>query len=558
MSNEQSNFDCIVVGGGTAGVVIASRLSQYLPTAKIALFEAGPSELDHPNVTNPNNLFNLIGDGLLIDYSTVPQEHCNGRNILNLAGRMLSGSSGGNVGVWMRASSTDYDLIAEKAGHERFAFRSMLEYIKRAETYWDKSADPKYHGFDGPLHTVGGRKYPLRNVVIETVENMGYKYNADGAKGDPTGLTDVTQCFRATSESSSTRQHSAKVYDLSKVHVRCNAPIAKILLDEQKRAIGIELLSGEQIHANKEVIVSCGAQRTPQMLMLSGIGPRNELEKHNIPVLVDSPSVGQNLFDHSAVTQYYKLKNPEKGYALPFQGTMRPEYGQGHPWEFNLFSHIQPSSLAPVLASDNIETSAQDGGNTHPHLREKRCHYLNLPFYWPILAAPEYNPEIKLDDGKHVALTAMSLLPISRGCITLKSANPADNPLIDPKFMSTNTDMYILRTAMRTSLTLVSTPPFADYLDGETPPVGSDFPVLTAQSSDEEIDKRIRGKMETIAHPMGTCALGKVLDDEFRVKGVEGLRVCDASVFPEPLGGMPSSTVYALGEMCADLIAGRS
>ncbi|OAG07761.1 alcohol oxidase [Paraphaeosphaeria sporulosa] len=561
MADRPTEFDYIVVGGGTAGVPIASRLSSYLPSSHILLLEAGPNAISHPKVTEPSTIFELIPEGLLVDYSTTPQKHCNNRQIVNLAGRMLSGSSGANVGVWMRASSTDYDLIAERAGHERFSFKEMVKYFKRAETWWDAGADSEYHGFEGPLHTVGGRKYPLRPFIQKAVEQLGYKYNPDAAKGDPSGLVEMTQCFRATSDSSSERQHSARVYDLTKVDVRCESPVAKILLDEEKRATGVELVSGERLFARKEIIVSCGAQRTPQLLMLSGIGPRDELEKQEIQVQIDAPLVGKNLFDHACITQYYKLKDPSKGFALPFEGTMRPEYGQGFPWEFNLFSHISPSRLAPVLAADKEKAIVGTDGEQHPHLRDRRCHIMHLPFYFPILAnMNQYNPDVVIGDGKHIAITALSLLPLSRGTVTLRSSNPTDTPVCDPKFMSTESDRFILRTAIRTTLALVSTPPFADVLDGETPPADSRFPALTMESTDQEIDERVKEHMQTIAHPMGTCALGDVLDSEFRVRRVKGgnLRVCDASVFPEPLGGMPSCTIYALAELCADLIAGRS
>lgn len=560
MADQPPEFDYIVVGGGTAGVPVASRLSSYLPSSRILLLEAGPNATSHPKVTDPSRIFELIPEGLLVDYSTTPQKHCNDRQIVNLAGRMLSGSSGGNVGIFMRASSTDYDLIAERAGNQRFSFKEMVRYFKKTETWWDAGADSEFHGFEGPLHTVGGRKYPLRPYIQEAAERLGYRYNPDAAKGDPTGLVDMVQCFRMISESSSERQHSARVYDLSKVDVRCESPVAKILLDEEKRATGVELVSGERLCARKEIIVSCGAQRTPQLLMLSGIGPRDELEKHRIHVQVDAPSVGKNLFDHACITQYFRLEDPSKGFALPFEGTMRPEYGQGFPWEFNIFSPISRSALAPVLAADKERVIFGTDGEHHPHLRDKRCHYMHLLFYFPILAnTNQYNPDVVIGDGKHIAITALNLLPLSRGIVTLRSSNPSDMPVCDPRFMSTESDRFILRTAIRTTLALVSTPPFADVLEGETPPADSRFSALTTTSSDQEIDDRVKEHMQTIAHPMGTCALGDVLDSEFRVRGVKdgNLRVCDASVLPEPLGGMPSCTIYALAELCADLIAGR-
>ncbi|ORY09833.1 glucose dehydrogenase [Clohesyomyces aquaticus] len=561
MSTTSSDYDYIIVGGGTAGVVIASRLSQYLPTSRILLLEAGPDAVNDPAVTDPFPWMELFMKGYMIDYSTTPQSYLNDRQILNPAGRLLSGSSAVNVGVWMRASSTDYALIAQKAGDKRFEFKNLVKYFKRVETFWDKDADERYHGFDGPIKTTGGRKYPLGDTILRTAENLGHQLNKEANKGDPTGLIQTTQCYNATSESSCERQHSAKVFDLSKVDVRCGSPIARILFDDNKTATGVQLVSGEVLNAKKEVIVSCGAQKTPQVLMLSGIGPSDELSKNNITHVLDSPYVGKNLFDHNGLTQFFKIKHPERGLVYPFtEKTRKPEYGQGISWEWIVFNNIPKLDLAPILASDN-ELAVNEG--LHPHLQEKRCHFMTIPWYFPIALTPMYNPTIGHDDGKHIAFTSLHLLPLSRGTVTLRSADPSDNPVIDPKYLSTATDRFIMHRAVRATLSFISTSPLAEQLDGETPPApegysGPAWPALTAESSDKEVDDRIRAFTATIAHPMGTCALGTVLDDEFRVKGVKGLRVCDASVFPEPVGAMPSLTIYALAEMCADLVAGRA
>ncbi|KAF1844328.1 GMC oxidoreductase [Cucurbitaria berberidis CBS 394.84] len=509
-----SSFDYIIVGGGTAGVVIASRLKKYLPDSRIALVEAGPNAVEHPkvnDVSDPTALIQLLQEGLVVDYSTTPQDHLDNREIMNPAGRLLSGSSGVNVGMWMRASTADHEVLAKKAGHQRFTFNNMLKYIKRLETHFDLEADKDYCGFDGLIHTVGGRKYPLREILQKSAEKLGHRYNPDAAKGDPIGLADFNQCFRATSASTVTRQHSAKVYDLSGVEVFCDTPVARIIFDESRRATGVELLSGEKLYASKEVIVCCGAQKTPQILMLSGIGPKVDLTKHDISTIVDAPSVGQNLFDHSILFQYYKLKEPSKGYSVPFEGTARPEYGQGLPIDFSLIANIEAANLMPHLEQDSLDTRSGD---------------------------------------------ALHMLPLSRGTITLKSADPNDGPICNPRFLSTHTDRYILRRAVRENIKLVETEPFASEIEGEAPPADPKFPILTSQSSDEDIDSRIRAFAATVLHPMGTCALGTVLDDEFRVNGVKGLRVCDASVFPDPIAAMPSGTIYALAEMCAELVAG--
>ncbi|KAF2494733.1 alcohol oxidase [Lophium mytilinum] len=542
--SKETTFDFVVVGGGTAGVVVASRLSQKF---SVALVEAGPNDILNPHITDPKSFLMLIGDGILMDYSSVPQSHCDNRNMTQFAGRAVSGSSAANMGVWTRASKTDYEVIAEKAGHRRFTFEGLLPYFKRTEHFWDTAADPKYHGFDGPIHTTAGRKYPMRNILQQSFSARGVETNPEPSDGDPTGLSAVCQNFRITSSSDSTRQHSARVYDLSRVHVLASTFVRKVMFQEG-RATGVELLDGNQLLARREVIISCGAYKTPQLLMLSGIGPLLELSKHFIPQVVDSPEVGRNLFDHNSLVQYYQLRRPEKGFALPFTGTAKPEYGQGAPSDFIAFQALPTPDLKAALAADDPTID-----DLHPHLRPKRCHHISMVFYNPLIAPPDYSSHLGGPlDGTHIALISLLLLPTSRGSITLPSTDPTAHPIIDPNYLSTSADRYSLRTAVRRNLQLAETEPLASELVAETPPDG--FPALTSRSSDEEIDARISKFCGTIYHAQGTAALGTVLDAEFRVKGVKGLRVCDASVLPEAVGAMPQATIYALAELAAELI----
>ena len=340
------------------------------------------------------------------------------------------------------------------------------------------------------------------------------------------------------------------MYDLSNVEVFCDSAVARVVLDDHKRAIGVELLSGLVLKAAKEVILSCGTQRTPQLLMLSGVGPASALSRHDIPILVDAPAVGQNLLDHPALTCYYKLMDNSKGYSIPFNGTQQTNHDQVLHVDISFFASIPPNDLSPQLLADNGDTEG------HPTLLPRRFHVMSIVLYYPLLADLGPFPSISEANGDHIAISALHMQPLSRGTVTLRSADPRDYPVCDPKFFSTHTNCFIMWAAIRNNIRVASTSPLVDELEGEVAPTG--FKALTIGSTDEEIDERVRAFVMTVTHPMGTCALGTVLDDQFRVKGVEGLRVCGASVFPEPVGAMPSCTIYALGEMCAELIAGVS
>lgn len=515
-----SIYDYIIVRGGTAGVVVASRLKQCLPESRITLIEAGPNAVDHPKVKAVSREMAwvpLLSEGLVVDYSTMPQEYLNNRELPIPAGRLLSGSSGVNVGLWMRPSYADCEVLATKAGSGRFKFKNLIKYMKRLETHYDAKAANDYHDFEGPIHTIGGRKYPMSGIVQQSAYALGHAHNADAYKGDLTGLSAFVQAYRATSLSTARRQHSAKVFDLGGLDVICDAPVARILFDESKRATSIELLSGKRVLASKEVIVSCGAQKTLQLLMLSGIGPTAELARHSIPIVVDAPAVGENLFDRAALHQHYKLKAASKGFAHPFTGTSQLEYGHGIPVENILLANIPAAELTPYLQVDGL--NADKDSSPHLLLLPKRTHIMCIPMYFPVFAHPVLYPTVK-EDNTHIALMSFNMLPLSRGTITLKSADPKDNPICNPRLLSTNTDRFILRRAVRENFALVETEPFASEIEGEVAPADPRFPALTTKSNDEEIDVRIRAFSGTVFHLMGTCALGTVLDGNFRIKGV--------------------------------------
>ena len=541
---EDSTFDYVVVGGGTAGCVLASRIHQALPSLSVAVVERGTDGREHPLVLNP-----LAGPilqhqtDMVANYKTVPQPQMDGRSMKNYAGRLLSGSSGVNYGAWMRGHANDYDLWAKEVSDPRWSYRGLLPYFRRLEHYHDPRADPEHHGFDGPMYTnsVASRNYPLCKRIHDAFNKVGYEDNPQFHDGNPLGLGPWTENWRNKS-----RQPAGKAYNLSGIHVVTNATVRRIILGKTGSGdtvgTGIELVDGRQFTARKEVIISCGAHKTPQLLMLSGIGPAEELEKIGIEQIVESPDVGRNLFDHLVLIQAYKLRNPEHGLAAGHGAWNNPAYLEGHPVDWTIGNTADQHSLKIALESDGSPT---DEG--HSHLSTLRAHTGGLVAY--VVFGDSFGLPI---DGTHISTTAVLFLPTSRGTVTLASSNPEADPVVDPRYYSTEADRHLLRSALRQMMQVMETAEMQAVIECETPPPG--LPRLSSRSSDAEIDARVRADGEVINHTAGTAAMGKVLDSELRVKGVKRLRVVDASIFPSPVAGYTQQTVYAVAESAADLI----
>ena len=552
MNMLDQSFDYIIVGGGTAGCVVASRLHQGDPSKSILLLERGPNESTHPTITNPMAapLISLTTN-FASKYDTTPQPGLANRSILNLAGNLLSGSSAVNYGMWSRGENLDYEQWAKSSGDDRWTYERMMPYFNRSEHHHDPDADPNVHGFDGPIHTVSGRRYPLRDTVYDAFHAAGFQDNQDANSGRALGLAKYTENWHK-----SARQPSGTAYSLEGVKVMTNTAVRKITLKDhpvngQILATGIELLSGHQIHARKEVIVSCGAHRSPQLLMLSGIGDEAELARHGIHQLVNSHFVGRNLFDHLAFGMAWKLKPhvQEQGVAVGHsEWAKNPSNAEGMPVEWIAHASVPPSVLLPALQADGAILTAPK-----QLLLKERAHTMMLIAYSPMALGPNHSIPI---DGSHISTISVLYQPTSRGSLTLSSTNPEDPPVIDPAYYTTRADRAMFRTAIRKTLSVMETPTMRAIIEGESPPAG--YPPLTRESTDQEIDARVAGFGTTIHHPAGTCAMGNVVDGQLRVKGVDGLRVVDASAFPAPVSAALQCSVYALAEVASDLILGRA
>ena len=362
--------------------------------------------------------------------------------------------------------------------------------------------------------------------------STGLDFNPDMNSGDPNGVAQLVENWHEAS-----RQHAAICYDLKGVHVLTNTIVERVRLQNNK-AIGVELADGQLLTASKEVILSCGALRTPQILMLSGIGPNSELSKYNIKQVAELP-VGQNLHDHGSINIVWKLKNPENGYAFGSPAFNKPEYMTGNPMDW--FG----TAAAP---DEELQMAASVDGSTFKP--GPRSDYEVTLMYAVTAAAPI---EMAPMDGSHITAGVLCMSPTSRGTVTLASDKATSNPIVDPRYFTTEHDRVVLRAGMRRALQTMESTALTDFIEGETPP--PDMPRISSSSSDAELDKRINAMSWSWFHSAGTASMGKVVDTKCQVYGVKGLRVVDTSIMPLSLTAHLQAPMYAIAESAADLIA---
>ena len=385
--------------------------------------------------------------------------------------------------------------------------------------------------------TKGTRKYPLKEPLQKALIEAGLPLNEDANDGNPLGFAALSENWK-----DGKRQPAGKAYDMSKASVYTKVTVKRVIVDEQKTAKGIELVDGRVFSANREVIVCCGSIKTPQVLMLSGIGPSDHLASHGIPTVADLP-VGEGLHDHLSATLYFKLKHPELGLAIGSSrfGEMAPDFQSGNPIDWIITESIKdpgPAAKAQNMAADD------------PLVAHPRGHVEFFISYAPIVAPMFFDYSLA---GTHISTPVLGLLPTSRGSISLASTDPTTDPIIDPNYFDSEMDREAMRTGIRSVLrTMLETEAGQSIIEEETPPPGHSS--LSSSSSDSDIDGRVAAVGISFFQCAGTAAMGKVVDSKLGVKGVKGLRVVDASILPLPLAGHYQYPVYGIAESAADLV----
>jgi choline dehydrogenase len=529
-------FDYVVIGAGSAGCVLASRLTEN-PSARVLLLEAGPPD-DADEIRIPAALNLLFQSAYDWDYHTVPQERAAGRSIYLPRGRTLGGSSSINAMIYIRGSCHDYDTWRDEYGCAGWGYYDLLPYFRRAEA--NSRGASAYHGASGPL-SVQDLKYKsaLTRAFVAASQDCGLAANEDfnGPVQDGSGFYQVTQ--RDGRRWSAADAYLRPAMSRPNLTVLTDARVTGIVV-EAGRAAGVRyLLRGaeEEARAEGEVILAAGAIGSPQLLMLSGIGPADHLIEHGIRVHADSPGVGANLSDHPVVTTMWHTPKSRALWEVARPATLaRWRYLHSGPLTSNVaeaggFSRSLPSLQAPDLQWHVLPTQFTRNGLGDPVTRA-------------------------------ISLLVTLVSVGSRGFVRLRSSDPRHKPAIDPAYLSDGADIDPIISGLRMAREFAAAGALAKLATVELAPG-------PGVRTDSELRDFIRRDLGTLFHPVGTCAMGgdsrlaaskltSVLDPELRVRGIEGLRVVDASVMPTVPRGNTSAPTIAIAERAADLISGRA
>ncbi|THH22366.1 hypothetical protein EUX98_g8226 [Antrodiella citrinella] len=595
-----SKLDYLVVGGGTAGLVVAARLSED-PSVTVGVLEAGEYHKDEPKVNIPG----MMGSGLMdlkLDWAlfSEPQKHLNNRAMFHPRGKGLGGSSLLNFLVLLRPGKAELDSW-EDLGNPGWNWENMLKYMKKSESLGPNNLSEKdtvryaaipdalNHGSEGPIHhSFPALVTPVHTAILDSLETLGLPRNSDAYSGRPTG---AFLGMNAVDPSTMTRSYAGSGYyapNISRPNllVLTGAHAAKVNLEsagDLQRAVSVDFIKDGKtftVAAQKEIILSTGSFQTPQLLELSGVGDKDILSSHGIKPIIDLPGVGENLQDHGFVPVIVEADNsldtievygsPE-GLARQ-QALYEEKKGMLSCFPASFFAFVPASVIGTRAdvqdweAKATLKASASEVfQNTKPEIKKGiQKGYEALRKFVDDPATPTsqimlFNghfpiPGMVVDPAKRY-LTLMNVYShaYARGTVHIKSTSPTDPPSINPNYFSNPADLEILVKTLRFSLNLVKTVPFNDLVVKNIVPSGNE--------TDEELKEIAKAMMSTLFHPVATCSMspkdnGGVVDSKLLVYGTTNLRVVDCSVIPLLLSANPQTLAFAIGEKGADIIKG--
>lgn len=509
-------YDYIVVGAGSAGCVLAARLTED-PDVRVCLIEAGPMDTS-PNIHVPVAFGKLFRTHLDWDYSSHEEPGLGRRRIYLPRGRVVGGTSSINTMVYIRGNALDFDEWKQ----DGWSFADLLPYFMRSED--NERGASEFHAVGGPLKVSDSRaRNPMSLAFVEAAAEAGHEVNDDfnGPTQDGFGLFQLTQRDGRRASAATAFLHPAM--DRPNLTVLTDVQVHRVLI-EKGRATGItgyRLSEEVTLRAEREVILSAGAYNSPQLLMLSGIGPAALLSALGIEITLDQPAVGQNLQDHALIPLVFTHSQP-----VSMLVANQPQYVQ----------QFMEEGSGPLTAN-----GPEAGGfvRTRPDLPAPDVEFL---------CAPVMFADSGLGTPTHHAISygPSMLAPRSRGMVLLGSDDPTAKPKILHNFYADESDLADAVEATRIALAISRQPALAQYNESHFEPPASE--------SDADLKSWIRAYTHSIFHPAGTCAMGTVVDPSLRVQGIDSLRVVDASVMPTLIRGNPNAPTIAIAEKAADLI----
>ena len=534
----RKTYDYIIIGAGSAGCAIANRLSAD-KDCKVLVVEAGGKD-NHLYIRMPLGFLRaMLNPELNWGYKSEPEPNLNNRPLFLPRGRVLGGSSSINGMFYMRGHPRDYDTWRQM-GNEGWSYADVLPYFKRMETSWRGAG--KYHGGDGPLHVapIDTRRL-LHEPLMETAANAGYPVSDDISAEHPEGFSkgEVTIDKRGRRASASWAYLHPAMHRPN-LTVETGALTTRVLI-EGGRARGVEFSKEGQLHqvyADREVILSGGTYNSPQLLMLSGIGPADELREHGINPIADLPGVGKNLSEHPICMMQFAATKP-----VTFLRELRFDRAALSVMQWYLFG---TGPFATQINSCNVVI------RTKPELEQPDIQIMCNPVR---MDANLWFPGVTKTMAHHFQVGVVLLHPHSRGEVVLRSASPLDAPKVHMNLMDSPVEFETMRRGIREARRIYHTEPQASLTGAEVVP-GAEV------ETDAQLDDFIRKVCSVTQHPVGTCRMGHddlaVVDPQLRVRGVEGLRVADASIMPTVPGANTNASAIMIGEKAADLILGRS